>query len=85
MLDKNSQCLLFILVGDKVAAQAIQFFAAGFDTTALAISFTLYELAVNPDVQHTLRADIEDNIKEDGITFDALNKMKYLDLCIKGK
>lgn len=73
-------------MGDTVAAQATQFFVAGYDTSASAIAHTLYELALNQDIQEKLRKEILFNIEEHyGITYEGLNKLKYLEMCIKGK
>lgn len=68
-----------------LAAQAIQFFVAGFETTGSTISFTLYELSLNPPVQDRLRKEILTVIKEHGgITYEAIQHMNYLDMTIKG-
>lgn len=40
-----------ILEGVKVVAQPIQFFIAGFETTASAITYTIYELCLNQQLQ----------------------------------
>ena len=58
--------------GDDLLAQAAILFAAGFETSSTTMSFTLYELALNPDVQKKLRAEIQDALEETGgkITYD---------------
>ncbi|RZC36977.1 p450 domain containing protein [Asbolus verrucosus] len=72
------------LEGDKLVAQATQFFIAGFETTSSTISFTLYELAIHKDIQKKLREEIISvRDKHGGFTYDALKEMEYLDLCIK--
>lgn len=45
------------------------------------MSFALYELALNPDIQDKLAEEIRDSISEhdDKITYDSLQEMKYLD------
>nr|WCC58057.1 cytochrome P450 [Pharsalia antennata] len=69
--------------GDKVVAQAVQFFAAGFETTSSAISYTLYEICLQPKIQTKLRKEIISSIKKhDGITNEGLKEMKYMDMCI---
>ncbi|XP_018561044.1 cytochrome P450 6k1-like isoform X1 [Anoplophora glabripennis] len=69
--------------GDKVVAQAVQFFAAGFETTSSTLSYTLYELSLQPTLQTKLRNEIISNIKKhDGITYEGLKQMKYMDMCI---
>ncbi|XP_021923338.1 probable cytochrome P450 6a13 [Zootermopsis nevadensis] len=48
------------------------------------MTFCLYELSVNPDLQEHLRAEIDDVLeKHDGnITYDAIQEMNYLDKVI---
>lgn len=67
-----------------IAAQALIFFFAGFDTVSTLMSFMAHELAVNPDVQEKLHQEIEETLKEcDGeVSYEALVKMKYLDMVI---
>ncbi|KAJ8957039.1 hypothetical protein NQ314_006616 [Rhamnusium bicolor] len=81
--NKMIVCYFLFLEGEKVVAQAIQFFAAGFETTSTTIAFTLYELCVQPQLQDKLRCEIINNIKENnGITYEALQNMKILEMCI---
>lgn len=69
-----------------MAAQGFQFFAAGFETTSSTISFTLYELCLDPSIQEKLRREVRNCIsKNKTITYEGLNEMKFLDLCIMGK
>ncbi|KAG5884499.1 hypothetical protein JTB14_034563 [Gonioctena quinquepunctata] len=71
------------LATEKIIGQAMQFFAAGVETTSATISFTLYELCMNPEIQNNLRKEIITNIeKNTGVTYDGLLDMKYLDRCI---
>lgn len=71
--------------GIKVVAQAVQFFLAGFETTGSTISFTLYELALNPIIQKKLRTDVNTTLKKYGsFTYEAMQDMKYLDQCVSG-
>lgn len=56
------------------------FFAAGFDTTGMMITFILYELASNPEIQEKLRDEIESVIQNHGeFTYETLADMTYLD------
>jgi cytochrome P450 family 9 len=69
------------LTDDDLVAQCILFFLAGFDTVSNALAFASYELAVNPDVQEKLRAEINEtelNTKQN-LHYDDLQKMKYMD------
>jgi cytochrome P450 family 6 len=39
-------------------AEAFVFLFAGYETSASTMSFALYELALHPEIQHSLRAEI---------------------------
>ena len=72
---------------DVIAAQAFVFFAAGFETSSTTMTFCLYELACNPDIQKKLRKEIDSVLKtNDGkITYEAIMDMEYLDKVVNGK
>lgn len=65
-----------------VAAQAITFFGDGFETSSAAMSFILYCLALNPDVQTRVREEVCDVLHKHGgkLTFDNIQEMTYLDM-----
>ncbi|KAL3280179.1 hypothetical protein HHI36_017679 [Cryptolaemus montrouzieri] len=66
---------------DELAAQAFIFFIAGFETSSSAMSFCLYELATNKDIQDKVREEILQTLKAHGnkLNYDAVGEMKYLD------
>jgi cytochrome P450 family 6 len=68
-------------------AQATQFFLAGFETTSSTISFALYELAINQDIQRKLRKEIRNVLSkfDEEISYESLKEMEYLDMCVKGE
>lgn len=69
-----------------MASQAMHFFAAGFETTSSTTVSILYELAMNPDIQEKLRKEIlMYSGKSQEITYDMLEEMKYLNMCVLGK
>jgi len=72
---------------DTIIAQLILFFIGGFDSTKTVILFTLYELALNPDVQEKLAREITNvPVDYDGnISYESVNKMEYMDQVICGK
>lgn len=70
---------------DEIVAQSFLFFLAGFDTVATLLSFLVYELSINQDVQQKLY----DQVKEthqflDGkkLTYEGIQKLKYLDMVV---
>lgn len=71
---------------DLVAAQAVQFFGAGFETVATTITLTIFEVAKNPLIQNKLTKEIINALHaNNGCNYESINNMKYLDLCVKGK
>ncbi|EEB11224.1 conserved hypothetical protein [Pediculus humanus corporis] len=67
------------------AAQAFVFFLAGFETSSTTMTFALYELARNEDVQEKLIDEIDRIlIKYDNkITYEGISEMHYLDWVIR--
>ncbi|XP_075979295.1 cytochrome P450 6B2-like [Anticarsia gemmatalis] len=64
-----------------VAAQAFIFFAAGFETSSSATSFTLHQLAFHPEVQKKAQAEIDHILARHNnrLSYDAIKEMTYLD------
>ncbi|KAF8796724.1 Cytochrome P450 3A11 like protein [Argiope bruennichi] len=69
------------LSSDELVAQSVIFFTAGYDTTSSTLSFATYQLALNPDIQDTLREEVDLILQEKNgeLTYEAIQKMKYLD------
>jgi cytochrome P450 family 6 len=63
------------------------FFAAGFETSSTTMTFCLYELAVNSDIQERLRAEIDTVLQKHGgnITYESIFEMEYLEKVVDGK
>lgn len=70
--------------GDNLMAQAASFFSAGFETSSTTTAFALYELALQPDLQNTLRKEIVEALDQsDGkITYDMAMSLPYLDMVV---
>jgi len=83
MKKQSTSNTTFEFVGDRVVAQAGQFYAAGFETVSSTLSFTLYELCLHPEIQTKLRSEIKDTIAErGGFTYDAIQRMKYMNMVV---
>ncbi|KAI4462826.1 cytochrome p450 [Holotrichia oblita] len=69
---------------NEVQAQCVLFFLAGYETTASTLTFALYELAYNENVQKQLKKEVVAVIaKHDGVlTYEAVQEMKYLQMVI---
>ncbi|XP_063242831.1 cytochrome P450 6a8-like [Bacillus rossius redtenbacheri] len=72
------------LTDDEIMAQVFIFFLAGFETSSTAITFCLYELALNGDVQDRLRSEVEATLGAHGgrLTHEAVQSMEYLDMVV---
>ncbi|XP_022836637.1 cytochrome P450 9e2-like, partial [Spodoptera litura] len=69
---------------EDLVAQAVLFFIAGFETVSSGMSFLLYELAMNPDVQDRLAQEIKENDAKNGGKFDfnSIQNMVYMDMVV---
>ncbi|XP_035895857.1 probable cytochrome P450 6g2 isoform X1 [Anopheles stephensi] len=73
------------LKGDILVAQAATFYMASFETTSSVLSFALYELTKNPQIQAQLREEIRLIVRKYGqdIPYEAYaNEMPYLGMVI---
>uniref|UniRef100_T1GMQ0 Cytochrome P450 n=1 Tax=Megaselia scalaris TaxID=36166 RepID=T1GMQ0_MEGSC len=70
---------------DMIVAQAAVFFTAGYETTSSTMSFALYELAQNQEIQKRLRNEIKEAlIKSDGkITYELVHSLEYLGMVVQ--
>ena len=66
--------------------QAFHFLSAGFETSGSTMSYVLYELALHPEIQNRLRAEIMRVLnKHNGrVTYDGIQDMAYLDMVVSG-
>ncbi|XP_037292329.1 cytochrome P450 6B2-like isoform X1 [Manduca sexta] len=77
----ETQKLILELSDDIIAAQAFIFYVAGYETTATTASFLLYQLAMNPDIQNKLLAEIDQSLEDNNgvVNYDTIQSMRYLD------
>lgn len=73
------------LTVDEVAAQMFIFQFAGHGTTSRALTYATYELAMHPEIQETLRAELENVLRNEkgGLTYESFFVMNYLDRVVK--
>lgn len=68
---------------NEVVAQAFVFFLGGFETSSTTMSYCLYELSLNVDIQERARESIQLAVaKHGGFNYDAVMDMHYLEQCI---
>lgn len=83
--EQKSNKSLSRLTIDDIAAQSFIFFGAGYETSSSTMTFCLFELSRNKTIQKKVQEEIDMVMKlagPEGITYDLLNEMKYLDCCI---
>ncbi|XP_018318869.1 probable cytochrome P450 6a13 [Agrilus planipennis] len=69
---------------NKITAETFVFFSAGFETSSVAMTFALYELALNTNIQHKLRQEVLSILQthDEKLTYEALMEMEYLNKVI---
>lgn len=88
-VDRNDFVQMLLDLKDKfspteMAAEVFLIYVAAFETSATAMSFALYELALNQEIQNRLRNEIKVGIEEnDGkFTYEIFSSFKYLNMII---
>ncbi|CAG9833532.1 unnamed protein product [Diabrotica balteata] len=69
------------LTDEEMGSQAFLFFAAGFETSSMSSSLTLFELALHQDIQEKVREEIQTALKRHNgeISYEMLKEMTLLD------
>lgn len=75
------------LTVESIAGNSFLFYIAGTETSSATAGFMLYEMAKLPKVQQRVQQEIDEVLarSKGEITYDGINEMKYLDLCVKGE
>jgi cytochrome P450 family 6 len=68
------------------AAHAFVFLLAGFETSLTTMTFCLYELAMNPDIQERVRNEIDTVLERHGgnVTYESVFETEYLEKIVDG-
>lgn len=84
MKDGGSKKASIKVDNELLVAQCITFFAAGFETSAITLTFILFELAKNQDAQKRAQDEIDDFLKRHNnhLTYDCVKELPYLEACI---
>lgn len=85
--NKNTKHDGSVLTIEEIAAQAFVFFLAGFETSSTTMTYCLYELAKNPEIQEKVRREIFEVLEKhkNTISYEAIMDMKYMGQVIDGK
>ncbi|NP_001106226.1 cytochrome P450 Cyp6b29 [Bombyx mori] len=69
------------LTDELIEAQAFVFYIAGYETSATTMTFMLYQLALNPDIQDKVIAEIDQGLKESKgeVTYEMLQNLTYFE------
>lgn len=70
------------ITDQDIIGQSYLFLVAGFDSVSLLITFTFYELAINPEIQEKLFNEIRENVIDSKLNYNVVTEMKYLDMVI---
>lgn len=70
---------------NEITAQTLIFYQAGYESTAFTLTYTLYELARNGEVQKRARDEIISVLQRHNnqLTYECLSEMKYLEQVLK--
>lgn len=73
------------LSDEEMVSQAFVFFLAAFDTVMWMLVAFAYQMAINPEIQRRLTAEIDETSEKlngEAVTYDALKNMKYMEMVL---
>ena len=66
------------LTDDEIVINALTFVLAGSETTGAALSYTSYLLALHPDIQEKLQAEIDKYFEDKPVSFTRKGLLKMI-------
>lgn len=59
----------------------------GYETSSTTLTYCMYELSINTDIQRKARDSVKGVLKKHGnkLTYEAVNEMQYLEQCVNGE
>ncbi|XP_017786537.1 PREDICTED: cytochrome P450 6j1-like [Nicrophorus vespilloides] len=76
MAEQKVKCTYYKFEDIDIVSQSAGFFADGVESSSVVMSYALYEIARNPEVQSKLKQEIRDHGE---ISYESVNEMKYMD------
>lgn len=70
------------LTDQEILINSVFFMLGGYETTNTLLSWLLYELAVNPNIQDRLVEEIDRVVGNKPATYDYVHKLKYVDMVV---
>lgn len=73
-----------IVTIEQIAAQSFVFFLAGYETSSSTMTYCMFELALNQEIQKKARDSVIKVLEKhnNNLNYDSLNEMTYLEQCI---
>ncbi|XP_048473312.1 cytochrome P450 3A5-like [Rhincodon typus] len=79
---KKSRPTSATLTEEEVVAQTLGFLLRAYQATTHTLEFAAYLLAKHPSIQHQLQQEIRTAIKQQGVTYESIAGMEYLDMVV---
>lgn len=72
---------------NEMAAQCLVFFLAGYETSSTTMTFALFEMSLNPEIQEKVREELFRVLKkfDNKICYDSIRELDYMQQVIDGK
>lgn len=68
---------------EQIAAESFVFFLAGYETSSSTMTYCMFELSINEEIQEKARRCVLEAIKKHGsLNYDAIGNMDYLEQCV---